>query len=52
MASSGTGTRGTFDVTIPFTVDKTGLGGLIVFAESAKDGSQIDVVEIPLQLKK
>jgi hypothetical protein len=52
VASSGTGTRGTFDVTIPFTVDKSGLGGLIVFAESPKDGSQIDVVEIPLQLKK
>lgn len=52
MASSGTGTRGTFDVTIPFTVDKSGIGGLIVFAGSPKDGSQIDVVEIPLQLKK
>ncbi len=52
MASSGTGTRGTFDVTIPFTVDKAGLGGLIVFAESPKDGSQINVIEIPLQLKK
>lgn len=50
-ASSGTGTRGTFDVTIPFTVDKAGRGALIVFAESAKDGSQIDVVEIPLQLE-
>lgn len=52
MASSGTGTRGTFDVTIPFAVDKSGLGGLIVFAQSPKDGSQINVVEIPLQLKK
>ena len=51
-ATSGTGTRGTFDVTIPFTVDRAGLGALIVFAESAKDGSQIDVVEIPLQLEK
>jgi germination protein M len=50
-ASSGTGTRGTFDVTIPFTVDKAGRGALIVFAESPKDGSQIDVVEIPLQLE-
>ncbi len=52
MASSGTGTRGTFDVTVPFTVDQPGLGGLIVFAESPKDGSQINVVEIPLQLAK
>ncbi len=51
-ATSGTGTRGTFDVTIPFTVDQAGPGALIVFAESPKDGSQIDVVEIPLQLEK
>jgi germination protein M len=51
-AASGTGTRGTFDVTIPFTVDRAGLGALIVFAESPKDGSQIDVIEIPLQLEK
>jgi len=51
MASSGTGTRGTFDVTVPFTVDQPGLGALIVFSDSPKDGSQINVVEIPLQLK-
>ncbi len=51
-ASSGTGTRGTFDVTIPFTVDKAGLGALIVYSESPKDGSQINVVEIPLNLEK
>ena len=50
-ATSGTGTRGTFDVTLRFTVDRAGPGALIVFAESAKDGSQIDVVEIPLKLE-
>jgi germination protein M len=52
MATSGTGTRGTFDVTIPFTVDKAGRGAIIVFADSPKDGSPINVVEIPLQLTK
>jgi germination protein M len=51
MASSGTGTRGTFDFTVPFTVDGPGLGALIVFSDSPQDGSQINVVEIPLQLK-
>jgi len=51
-ATSGTGTRGTFDVTIPFEVDREGLGALIVFENSAKDGSPINVVEIPLQLEK
>ena len=52
MASSGTGTRGTFDVTVPFSVDKAGLGALIVFSDSPKDGSNINVVEIPLHLNK
>lgn len=52
MASSGTGTRGTFDVTVPFTVEQAGRGALIVFAESPKDGSQINVIEIPLRLDK
>jgi germination protein M len=51
-ASSGTGTRGTFDVTVPFSIDEAGIGALIVFAESPKDGSHIDVVEIPLHLTK
>jgi germination protein M len=50
-ASSGTGTRGTFDVTVPFSVDQPGLGALIVFSDSPEDGSQLNVVEIPLQLK-
>jgi germination protein M len=51
-ATSGTGTRGTFDVTVSFEVDREGLGALIVFENSAKDGSPINVVEIPLQLEK
>lgn len=52
MATSGTGTRGTFDVTLTFPVERAGRGALIVFAESPKDGSPIDVVEIPLLLEK
>ena len=51
-ASSGTGTRGTFDVTIPFEVDRAGLGSLIAFENSAKDGSPTNVVEIPLHLEE
>jgi spore germination protein GerM len=51
-ASSGTGQRGTFDVTVPFSIDKAGNGTLIVFSESPKDGSNINVVEIPLKLTK
>jgi hypothetical protein len=47
-ATSGTGTRGTFDVTVPFSA--TGAATLTVFDLSPKDGSRIDVVQVPLQL--
>jgi hypothetical protein len=49
-ASSGTGQRGTFDVTVPYDIDRGQRGSLIVFEYSAKDGSQTNVVEIPLDL--
>jgi hypothetical protein len=50
-ATSGTGTRGTFDFTTePFTVPFDGVGSLIVFELSAKDGSRINLVEIPLRM--
>jgi germination protein M len=48
MASSGTGTRGTFDVTIPYRTDRSGHGELIVFSHSPKDGARINVVETAL----
>ena len=51
-ATSGSGTRGTFDVAVPYTVGQAGDGTLVVFEESAKDGSHINVVEIPLKLQK
>jgi len=52
-ATSGTGTRGTFDfTTAPFTVPFDGVGELIVFELSAKDGSRINLVEIPLKMTK
>jgi len=49
-ATSGTGTRGTFDFTVPFTVDRGGMGKLVVYELSAKDGSRIHEVEIPVRL--
>ena len=49
-ATSGTGTRGTFDLTATFEVPRPGVGALIVFEESAQDGSQINLVEIPLEV--
>lgn len=47
-ATSGTGTRGTFDVTIPYRTDRSGAGEIIAFYYSAKDGSRAVVAEIPL----
>jgi len=44
-ASSGTGTRGTFEFT---TDDVDGAATLVVFESSAEDGSRIREVEIPL----
>ena len=50
MATSGSGQRGTFDFTIPFTVDSAQDGTLVVFESSAEDGSRIHIREIPLRL--
>ena len=48
-ASSGSGTRGVFDVRVSFT--KTcGVGVLIVFNVSPKDGSHQNLVRIPVAL--
>lgn len=49
-ASSGSGTRGTFDVTIPFGSPGTGPGTLVAYEASAKDGSPIHTVEIPVEI--
>jgi germination protein M len=52
-ATSGTGTRGTFEFTTgPFEVPFDGFGALIVFENSANDGSRINLVEIPLRMSK
>jgi hypothetical protein len=46
-ATSGSGTRGTYDVSIPFA-PPGGTGKLVVYELSAADGSRIHQVEIPL----
>ena len=44
-ATSGTGTRGTFDFT---TGDFSDVAKLVVFENSAENGSRVNEVEIPL----
>ncbi len=51
-ATSGTGTRGTFEFSVPFEVSFDGVGELIVFEASAKDGSRINLVEVPLRMTR
>ena len=48
-ATSGSGTRGTFDFTVPFVVDSAQDGTLVVFELSAEDSS-IHERDIPLRL--
>ena len=50
MATSGTGTPGTFDVTIDFEPQRPGLGAIVTFVLSAKDGSREDVTEVPVRM--
>ncbi len=49
-ATCGTGCWGTFDVTIPYTVSEPQLGAVIVWFNSAQDGSQRDIREYPVWL--
>ena len=52
-ATSGTGQRGTFDfMSRPYEISRDGLGALIVLERSAKDGSRINLVEIPVQMER
>jgi hypothetical protein len=49
-ATSGSGTRGTFEFTAEFVLEAPGAGSLTVFELSAEDGSRIHDVRIPLEL--
>lgn len=50
MASSGTGTRGVFDVTLKGRSAVAGRGLLTAYTLSAKDGSRVDEMSVPLRL--
>jgi hypothetical protein len=48
MATSGTGTRGTFDAEVTFDFGEPGPGALVFFDRSPRDGAMENVVEIPV----
>jgi germination protein M len=50
MASCGTGCWGTFDVTIPYAVDREQPGWVTAFDLSARDGSRENVASYPVVL--
>jgi hypothetical protein len=50
MATCGTGCWGTFDVTLQYTVGAAQWGTLRVYANSAQDGSPVDVTDYPVWL--
>ncbi len=50
MATSGSGTRGTFDVTLDYDVSRAQWGTLRVYEPSAQDGSPIHVRDYPVWL--
>lgn len=52
-ATSGTGTRGTWSqqVTVK-NLSRDGMGSVIVFEYSAKDGSRINIVEVPVRFER
>jgi spore germination protein GerM len=53
QATSGTGTRGTFDITLTYGPDfEAGVGSLIVYYDSPKDGSKVVVDDIPVNFQK
>jgi hypothetical protein len=50
-ATSGSGTRGTFDVSIPFQVRRAMDGILIVYELSAANGRPVHIVRIPVRIE-
>jgi len=51
-ATSGTGTRGTFDVTFPYKAARTGPGLLTAYYLSPKDGKPVTVDTVPLTVNR
>ncbi len=50
MATSGTGTRGTYDFVIPAAMAAPGAAMLRLWEPSSRDGSDTNVIDIPIEL--
>ena len=49
-ATEGNGTWGTFEEIVPVEFETAGVGAVIVWEDSAEDGSQINVVDYPIDV--
>jgi hypothetical protein len=49
-ATSGTGTRGTYSVAVPYSAPREQAGTIEVFEVSARDGTRVNAVRIPVTL--
>ncbi|MHB8762097.1 MAG: Gmad2 immunoglobulin-like domain-containing protein [Coriobacteriia bacterium] len=52
MATSGSGTRGTFDVSVTYPDSARPAASVVVFEYSAQDGSEVNVIEIPVTMQR
>ena len=52
MATSGNGTRGTFDVKVAFAIGTAQEGSIVVYEVSPEDGSHTQIVKVPVHLSK
>ncbi|MCP9963362.1 GerMN domain-containing protein [Streptomyces somaliensis] len=52
MASSGNGTRGTFDLTVRFRVSHEGPGLLTAFWDSPEDGRLVESATVPVTVRR
>jgi germination protein M len=50
MATCGTGCWGTWEIEVPYVVDRDQVGALVAFVYSAMDGSRIDIREQSVRL--
>ena len=49
-ATAGTGTWGSFSVDVPYETTRSGMGSVIVYQVSPRDGSRTDLMEVPVRM--
>lgn len=50
-ATAGTGTWGTFAVTVPYATSRSGTGSVVAYQQDMRDGGARDVYTVPVELR-